>query len=80
MRANDKDVVLESGKSAPFKGVLVPEAHYRAYSEAVTVAELYKAAPLSDCQDSSLDTRDYLLSGAGGLVVGLIIGVFVAGK
>lgn len=74
------DVVIQKGKTAPFKGVLVSEPRYRAYSEAVTVAELYKTAPaLDDCQNASLDTRDYLLSGAGGLVLGLVVGAFVAG-
>jgi hypothetical protein len=80
LRANDKDMVLEAGKSAPFKGVLVPEPHYRAYSEAIAVAEFYKTAPLAECEDSSLDTRDYLLAGAGGLVIGLVVGAFVARK
>ena len=71
------DVAIQKGKPAPFSGVLVSEPRYRAYSEAVTVAELYAAAPVVAAEPRS-EFKNYLLAGAGGLVVGLVSGVFLA--
>lgn len=71
------DMVLGAGKPAPFSGVLVSEPRYRAYSEAVTLAELYQTAPALAAAENDNSFNNYLLAGAGGLVVGLVSGVLL---
>ena len=74
--AQTSDYIIKQNEKAPFAGILVPEDHYRKYSEALDDRDFVNkqlANPdMTICpEDHSLT---WMLSGlAGGLLLGILI-------
>ena len=73
--ASDIDVPIYKGNPAIFDGVLVPDTHYRQYTEAMDLNDFYKQHP-HIIETEKSDSREvfWFLSGiALGLVGGIVV-------